>query len=45
MPIAFVQDMPAAAAEGYDAVVADMGLDVEPAKGLILHTAGAFNGN
>ena len=44
MPIAFVQDMPAAA-EGYDAVVADMGLDVRPARGLILHTAGPFNGN
>ncbi|MDQ3657459.1 MAG: hypothetical protein M3457_20580 [Chloroflexota bacterium] len=44
MAIALVRDNPGVTAEGYDAVVAEIGLDKEPPAGLILHTAGFFNG-
>ena len=44
MAIAMVRDLPNATSQIYDAVVREMGLDEEPAAGLIIHTAGEYNG-
>jgi hypothetical protein len=44
MAVALVRDIPGVTPEGYDAVVTEIGLDQEPAAGLIIHTAGMFNG-
>ena len=44
MSITIFRDVPGATADFYDAVVAGLGLDWEPASGLIMHVAGQQDG-
>lgn len=44
MAIAIVADFPGGSQDRYDAVIADLDLEREPADGLIVHAAGPIEG-
>jgi hypothetical protein len=44
MPLMILKDFPGLTAEMYDAFVIELGLDDEPAAGLIVHITGDHNG-